>query len=144
MCPYTYYTAMRESKDPRLLRLRMVHYAENHGIKPAARYFRTTVKTIRKWLYRYDGTLNSLTEHSRAPHHRPNKLAKKHEKHIVKLKKRLPRWSARRLKAEFELPYSVKAIRRVCKEYGLTHRYRRKKHQTKRCLREIKKSNYSA
>lgn len=140
MCPYTYYTAMRENKDPRLLRLRMVRYAEKHGIKPAARYFRTTVKTIRKWLYRYDGTLNNLTEHSRAPRHRPNKLAKKHEKRIVKLKKRLPRWSARRLKDEFELPYSVKAIRRVCKEYGLTHRYRRKKHQTKRYLREIKKT----
>ena len=54
--------------------------------------------------------------------------------------KRLRRWSARRLKRDFELPWSEKAIRRVCGDHGLNRKYRRRKHQTKRYLREVKKA----
>lgn len=65
VCPYPYFTVMRESKDSRYLRLRMVQHAKAHGIKPAARIFCTTPKTIRKWLERCDGTLGSLAQRSR-------------------------------------------------------------------------------
>jgi len=38
------------------------------------------------------------------------------------------------------LPYSVKAISRVLKERGLVRRWRRRKHEVKRCLRHIKRN----
>jgi len=139
MCPYDYYTEMRDASDPKHLRLRLIQYAKAHGVKAAARAFHTTPKTVRKWRDRYDGTLDSLREHSRAPHHRPRRLSPQAERRIVDLKMRLPRWSAARLKRDFDLPWSVKAIRRVVREHGLARRWRRRKHETKRCLREVKK-----
>lgn len=139
MCPYAYYTTMRESTDPRHLRLRLVQFARQHGVKPAGRAFACSPKTVRKWLRRYGGTLDSVSEQSRRPLHSPNKTSPADEKRIVALKKRLPRWSARRLKEQFDLPYSVKVLRRVFTEKGLTRRWRRKKHETKRSLREVKK-----
>src|SRR5689334_7356088 len=113
MRPYAYYTVMRQSQDPRFLRLRMALHAKAHGVKPAARAFKVTAKTIRKWLKRFDGTIASLDERSRAPRKRPRKLAKSAEAKILAAKRQAPRFSARRLKLEFELSYSVKAIARV-------------------------------
>ena len=139
MCPYNYYTTMRETRDHKILRLRMVQDAQRFGVKPTAARYRTTPKTVRKWLRRFDGTLASLQDVSRRPHRSPRRLPTRDEQRIVRCKKQFRRFSAKRLKAECDLPYSVKAIRRVCKDYGLTRKYRRKKHQTKRCLREIKK-----
>jgi hypothetical protein len=55
MRPYAYYSVMRQSQDPRFLRLQMALYAKAHGVKPAARAFKVTPKTIRKWLARFDG-----------------------------------------------------------------------------------------
>lgn len=46
---------MRQSQDPTTLRLRMALYAKEHGVKPAAAAFKTTPKTVRKWLRRFDG-----------------------------------------------------------------------------------------
>jgi hypothetical protein len=60
MCPYTYYTEMRDASDPKHLRLRLIQYARAHGVKAAARVFATTPKTVRKWRDRFDGHLGSL------------------------------------------------------------------------------------
>jgi transposase len=117
----------------------MALYARDRGVKPAARAFKATPKTVRKWMRRFDGKIASLEEHSRAPLKRPRKLSSVSERKILAAKRAAPRFGARRLKLEFELPYSVKAIRRVCRDHGLNREYRRKKHQTKRLLREIKK-----
>jgi transposase-like protein len=66
MCPIKYYTNMRLSKDPKLLRYEMVKYAKDHGVKPAARVFNTTPKTIRKWLSRWQpGSLRGLPARQR-------------------------------------------------------------------------------
>jgi transposase-like protein len=68
MCPILYYTMKRQSKDPRYIRFEMVRFAKKHGIKPAARCFATTPKTVRKWLRRWQpGTLKGLEEWSKAP-----------------------------------------------------------------------------
>jgi transposase len=139
MCHTGYYTLMRESKDSRYLRLRLVQQARRLGVKAAARLFACTPNTVRKWLARFDGTLASLADQSRAPHRRPNKLSPEAEAEILRAKRRLPVWGVRRLKRDLQLPYSAKAIRRVLKQHGLLRRWRRKKHQTKRCLREVKK-----
>jgi len=87
---------------------------------------------------RFDGTLSSLADRSRAPHRRPNKLSPHAENRIIRAKRKLPTWGASRLKRDMNLPYSANAIRRILKEKGLLRKYRRKKHQVKRCLREIK------
>jgi transposase-like protein len=56
MCPYGgYYTVMRQSKDPRYLRLRMVRLAREHGVKPAARLLGCSPQTVRSWRDRGDG-----------------------------------------------------------------------------------------
>ena len=139
MCPNRYYTLMRESKDSRHLRLRMVRNAQNIGVKPTAVLFGTTPKTVRKWLQRFDGTLLSLTDHSRAPKRPARRLTKHDVRRIVQLKKKYPRFGAERLKAMYELPYSPATIRKVAKAHGLQKIRRRKKHQTKHNLREIKR-----
>ena len=79
MCPHGYYTLLRESRDPRYLRLRLVQYAKQQGVKPAARAFDVQPRIVRKWCDRYDGTLASLQDQSRAPKHRPNKTAPRAE-----------------------------------------------------------------
>ena len=46
MRPYAYYTVMRQSQDPKHLRLRMVLHARQHGVKAAARDFHTTGASV--------------------------------------------------------------------------------------------------
>jgi len=130
---------MRQSKDKRYLRLKMVQTARKHGIKAAARLCAASRNTVRKWLGRYEGTLASLEDHSHAPRRRPNKLSPAAEREIIGAKKKLPAWGAARLKRDMDLPYSEGAIRRVIKEHGLARKWRRKKHKTKNCLRQLKK-----
>jgi len=130
---------MRESKDIRHLRLRMARHAQKDGVKPTAALFGTTPKTVRKWLRRFDGTLQSLTDHSRAPKRPAGRLTKRDEQRIVQLKKTHRRFGAERLKAMYELPYAPATIRKVAKAHGLQKIRRRKKHQTKRNLREMKR-----
>jgi len=69
-----------------------------HARKPVAKVFSTTVKTVRKWLRRFDGTLGSLESASRVPHCQPRRLPTASEQKIVELKKKVPRWAAKRLK----------------------------------------------
>jgi transposase-like protein len=44
---------VRQMKNPFDYRLCLVTHACQHGIKSAARTFQTTVRTVRKWLRRY-------------------------------------------------------------------------------------------
>jgi hypothetical protein len=44
---------IRQSKEPKLFRYELVRFANEHGVKPAARAFKTTPKTVRKWLARW-------------------------------------------------------------------------------------------
>lgn len=135
---YRYYTIMRQSKDPKYIRLEMVRYASEHGVKPAARFFGTSPQTVRKWLRRWQpGTLNGLEDLSRSPHSCPHKISADVEQRIVSLKKKLSTWGAERLKRDFKLSCSEKAIRRVYKEYGLI-RKRRTRKRKKNDLRAVK------
>jgi len=139
MCPIKYYTNMRLSKDPKLLRYEMVRYAKDQGVKPAARVFNTTPKTVRKWLSRWQpGSLRGLEDSRRkAPKNRPSRIEPKQRKLAIRLKGKLKSWGAQRIKRDFSLTISDKAIRKIWKEEGLLKRKRRK-HKTKNDLREIK------
>ena len=104
MCPLKYYTNMRQSKDPRYLRYEMVRYARDHGVKPAARAFNTTPKTVRTWLRRWQpGSLRGLEDQSRAPKSRKLKIDPRQRQKAIELKKKLKSWGALRIKREYGL-----------------------------------------
>lgn len=67
-------------------RQRMVKYAANHSITETAIRYRVSRKTVYKWVKRYDGTTDSLIDHS----HKPLNSPQKHTGREIKLiKKRL-------------------------------------------------------
>jgi transposase len=138
MCPIPYYQTMRQSKDQRILRYEMVRFAREHGVKPAARAFHTTPKTVRKWLSRWQpGSLQGLTDHSRAPRHPHRGISPRQRRRVIALKRQLPSWGAVRLKDDYNLAISAKSIRRIWRAEGLLKRKRRK-HATKHSLRAVK------
>ena len=131
--------AMKSKADKFDLRLKMVRYAIANGIKPAARAFSTTPKTVRKWLSRYkQERLPGLNELPRIPLNCPHKTPAVMERRIIKLRKQYPFMGAKRLKAEHELTCSHSVIGRILKEYGLV-RKSRKKHKRKKDLQEVKR-----
>ena len=50
-------------------RQRILKWAEKKSVTAAAIRYKVSRKTVYKWRKRYDGTLESLKERSRAPHH---------------------------------------------------------------------------
>jgi len=142
MKPLTYFEQiikMPNKADKFDLRLRVVKHAITSGIKPTARLFDTTPKTVRKWLNRYkQERLSGLNELPRTPLFCPHRTNSALERRIVRLRKRFPFMGAARLKREHRLPVSHTAISRILRDNGLIEK-RRKKHKRKKDLREIKK-----
>ena len=129
---------MRHSKDPNFLRLQMARFAQQHGIKPAAHAFATTPKTVRKWFRRWQAQgYGGLQELSRAPHHPLRRIRPAQRHRAIQLKRQLPSWGAARLKRDYQLRLSEKALRRIRHQEGLLRRKRRK-HRVKRDLRAVK------
>ncbi|MGP1439064.1 MAG: helix-turn-helix domain-containing protein [Treponema sp.] len=48
-----YFAIYKDKKNILKVRKAMVEYALEHGMKPAAREFKTTVKTVKKWVKRF-------------------------------------------------------------------------------------------
>ena len=67
-------------------RQRMVKYAAHHSITETAIRYKVSRKTVYKWVKRYDGTVDSLLDHSHRPHNSPKKHT---DKEIKQIKKRL-------------------------------------------------------
>lgn len=140
MYPLRYYLMLRRTTEPTYLRFELVRYAREHGIKAAARQFSTTPKTVRKWLRRWGpGSLRGLEDRSRAPLNPPCRITAAQCRRAISLKRRLPSWGAPRLKRDFSLPLSEKALLHVWREEGPVKKKRRK-HKTKQCLREVKRA----
>ena len=140
MCPYPWYHVMRFSKDKKQQRYQMIMYALSHGIKPTARIYDTTPKTVRKWIKRFrQGNYQALEDLSRRPKHSPNSLPPEMSAHIVKLKSKYKRLGAEQVKILENLPVSPKTIRKTWRNNGVSSRKRRRKHVTKQNLREVKK-----
>ncbi len=138
MCPIDYYTHMRNCKDKRLLRYHLVICAREHGVKPAARAFKTTPKTMRKWLARWQpGSLRGLEDRSKTPRSQKCQIPPHQREKAIALKKKLRGFDAERIKRDYDLSISEKAIRRAWREAGLLKRKRRK-HKTKQDLRKVK------
>jgi len=129
-----YFDLVREMKDAYNHRLRLVESARQRGIKPTARWFATTVPTVRKWLRRFQQHGPSgLLARSRAPHHQPLQTPSSLEGPLLELRKTLPTFGARRLIREFDLPISHGALERIWRVHGLLPK-RRRKYQRKQDL----------
>ena len=50
----------------------VIKYSQKYGVTKAAIRFKEHRKTIYRWIEKYDGTLESLKNKSRRPHHHPN------------------------------------------------------------------------
>jgi hypothetical protein len=131
---------MRLSKDKKQQRYQMVIYAKEHGVKPAAKLYATTPRTVRKWLTRFiEGGYQALDDLSRRPHSSPRAIQDDLQKKIVALKGVYKRVGADHVKILENLSPSAKTIRKIWRKNGVSSRKRRKKHVTKQNLRGIKK-----
>ena len=102
MCPISYYNMSRQFTDPRQVRLAMVRFAKEKGIKPAARAFSSTAKTVRKWLRRWvPGSMEGLQEQSRAPKNVRKRITAQQRQQVIHLKRQLPSWGSARMKRDF-------------------------------------------
>lgn len=138
--PVPYFDVIRQMKNAFNYRLQLVTWARQRGIKAAARTFRTTVPTVRKWLRRYEKQgLKGLQELSHAPHSCPHKIQGERATRVVELRRRLPTFGARRLQREWELPLGHSALERILRQHGLI-RPRRRKYQKKQDLARLKET----
>ena len=134
-----YYELVRDMSNKFNLRLEIVRFARDYGISEAAREFKTTRKTVRKWVVRYaaDHT-RGLADRKRAPHRIPHKMSAEGEARIVALREAHKRkWGPYRLKQHYGLEVSENAIARVIRQKGLMKK-RRRKWQRRQDLREKK------
>lgn len=70
-------------------RQRMVKYAANHSITETAIRYGVSRKTVYKWVDRYDGTTDSLVDHSHKPLNSPRKHT---DREIKQIKRRLKKY----------------------------------------------------
>jgi transposase len=140
MCPYPYYQIMRQSKDKRFWRYQMIQHCFKHGVKPAAKAFKTSPPVVRLWRERFqqEGYVG-LEDRSRRPHHSPRATPQDIKEHLLSLKKIYKRVGAEQIRDIESLPQAPKTIRKIWKEAGIPSRKRPKKYVTKNNLREIKK-----
>lgn len=118
----------------------MVRFADERGVKPAAREFACQPKTVRKWLRRWredNRSRRSLTDRSRAPKSCPHKTPPEAEREVLRERDKAPCLGARRLKLFCRLAPSEGAIARILRQNGRARR-RKKKHEKKRDMREVK------
>lgn len=74
----------RNSREQIQIRQKIVRYAQQHGIKSAARHFGASKNTVKKWLRSFNefGT-SGLANKSRAPLTCPHKTFKEIEEQVV-------------------------------------------------------------
>ena len=92
--------AMNSVTQDMKFRQSLLKYSQKYGVTKAAIKYKTNRQYIYRWLRRYDGTIDSLREKSRRPHHHPNQHTEQELKLIgdfgVKIdrKSREPYWRA--------------------------------------------------
>lgn len=71
-------------------RLSLLKYAEKYGVTKAAIKYKTNRQYIYRWKRRYDGSIESLRDRSRRPHHHPNQHTPDEIKLINDMRRRNP------------------------------------------------------
>jgi transposase len=117
MSPLNYYRRVQLKDHTRTLRYHLVRYALKNGIKPAARIFNTTPKTVRKWVVRWKNNLHQgLTDQRTIFRHRPPRIPENEREFVIRIKKKNKTWGALKIKEKYGLKISDKTIRRIWKE----------------------------
>jgi len=141
MEPGSYFSIMNNSKDKQRFRFQMVRYATETSVSEAARHFRTTRPTVRKWMgrFRQEG-YRGLADRSRAPHSCPHKSSRAVERKVLRLREKVP-WGAERIRRQWgekALPCGVGAFKRIIRAHGKQRPRRKKKSERKNDLRAVK------
>ena len=71
-------------------RLSLIKYAQGFGITKTAIKYKTNRQYIYRWKRRYDGSIESLRDRSRRPHHHPYQHAPEEIKLIFDMRRRNP------------------------------------------------------
>lgn len=71
-------------------RLSLIRFAEKYGVSKATIKYKTNRQYIYRWKRRYDGTIESLRDRSRRPHHHPNQHTPEEIKLIQDMRRRNP------------------------------------------------------
>lgn len=129
---------IRVKDNKYFFRLRLAKYANEYGIRSAARMFQCSRNTVRLWVRRLNkGGQSSLKDKSRAPKTCPHKISKSRERNILEIRQRAPCFGPIRMRDLCGINASASAIYRVLRENQLVRKPRRK-HQKKNDLRAIK------
>lgn len=134
-----YYLIIKDMSTKFSYRLSLVKYALEHGVSQAAREYKTTRKTVRKWMKRYEEEgLDGLKNRRKAPKDIPHKLKPEEEARIVELRQKHPSWGSRRLIERYGVKGSHSSVNRVIKQNGLM-KSKRKRWRKRKDLSELKK-----
>ena len=71
-------------------RLSLLNYAAKYGVTKAAIKYKTNRQYIYRWRKRFDGSIESLRDRSRRPHHHPNEHTPEEIKLISDMRRRNP------------------------------------------------------
>lgn len=82
--------AMNSVTQDMRFRQSLLKYSQKYGVTKVAIKYKTNRQYIYRWLRRYDGTLESLRDRSRRPHHHPNQHNEKELKLIKDMRRRNP------------------------------------------------------
>lgn len=67
-------------------RLRVIRDAERlRNVSAAARLNRVSRQAVHRWIARYDGSIESLMDRSRRPHHHPNEHTPEEKRRVIKV-----------------------------------------------------------
>lgn len=67
-------------------RLRVVKHARKIGnVSETARLYKISRQTVHRWVERYDGTLQSLMDSSKKPHHHPNEHTDREKRMVLRV-----------------------------------------------------------
>lgn len=91
-------------------RQRALKYAKEHGVTEAAIRYHLSRKTVHKWKKRYDGTIESLKDRSRRPHHFPRQQTAEECKLVQRY--------ARKYRGDLLLGYEKACAHGYARSYG--------------------------
>lgn len=133
---FDYNKFYKNSKDERLTRKLLVQDAAELGVKKAARKWRTTPKTIRKWRRRLaEEGEDGLRDRSRRPKSSPRRMEARWrfciQGAVEKAIRDNKRINAALVKSENGIPFSQKTVRKEMKRHGYETKWRRKTRRKK-------------
>jgi hypothetical protein len=133
MLEFTYHNYYLNCKDASQVRSMMVEFARQHGIKPAAREFATTPKTVRKWLLRasevQDAPALALADRPRRPNTSPRRMKLYWQFKIIDVCQLMAKEhqdvNGAQLRREYHIPYSLPTVLKVMRQAGFAKPNRR-------------------